>query len=139
MELKDLIGKHILTGVDLYNKDIKEEYGSGFESCNCISFVLDDITYTAIEDPEDGYRSCMREIKVSKYKVKNIFPEVEVLVRDMGDEKYHTHNDALEFIDIKNGKVILTVGTENTDDYYPYFTSEFVPENMSLNNIIREE
>ncbi len=134
INLKDLIGKHILTGVDLWNKKVKESYGDYYEDCECVSFVLDGVTYTAIEDPEDGYRSCMSEIGISKNDVvKNIFPPVEVLVREMSDDDYE-ENEAIEFIDTQNGKIILTVGTKNINDYYPYFVSEFVPENMSINS-----
>jgi len=55
MELKDLAGEHILTGVDFENETI-EKY------CEAVNFILDNETYTAIQDPNDGYRSCMREI-----------------------------------------------------------------------------
>ena len=129
IKLEKLIGKHVLTGVDLYNKEIKNMYDNDFEDAECISFVLDGITYTAIEDPNDAYRSSLDKIGISKHKIKNLFPPVRVLVRVRPDDVTEEF-DALEFLNIANGKIILTVGTGNTGDYYPYFISEFIPENM---------
>lgn len=42
-------------------------------------------------------------------------------------------DDILVFVDVKNGKEILKVGTGNTDDYYPYCVLEYTPENLSCN------
>jgi hypothetical protein len=33
----------------------------------------------------------------------------------------------------KDGLVILEVGTDNNDDYYPSFVSSWKPENMAVN------
>lgn len=129
MELNELVGMHQLTGVDLDNASIKT-WGDNFENCQVINFVLDGQTYTATEDPEDGYRSCMREIVASDHEVKNKF-SCEVLGK-MREDKYEK-NDVLELIDAITGKVVLSVGTGNTDDYYPYWVAEFTPENMASN------
>jgi len=69
---------------------------------------------------------------VSDYEVKNMFPEIEVLGRKTPDDNYEK-NDCIEFIDVKNGKVVLRVGTMNTNGYYPFFEATFTPENMSTN------
>jgi hypothetical protein len=132
MELEDLVGKHILSGVDEDSKSI-ERYGS-LENCNVINFVLDGTTYSATEDPEDGYRSSMDEIIVSDFTVKNSFAGIEVLGIMRGTTDY-SKNDVIDFFDTKNGKLVLSVGTENTDDYYPSFVASFVPENMSVNDL----
>lgn len=129
MELKDLIGLHKLSGVDITNQQVKSEYGSGFEDCQCISFCLDGKVYTAIEDPGDGYRSSMREIKISDIELKNKFPAVKVMGVMKPDDNY-AKNETLQLLNIKTGQVILEVGKDNTDDYYPYFVSNFTPENM---------
>ena len=44
-----------------------------------------------------------------------------------------SNNDILEMIDIRNGKTVLRVGTNCYDSYYPYFVSEWVPENLYCN------
>jgi hypothetical protein len=41
-----------------------------------------------------------------------------------------SNNDILHLRSAKTGKLILSVGTSNTDDYYPSFVSDFVPETM---------
>jgi hypothetical protein len=48
------------------------------------------------------------------------------------NDKYEEH-DILDLIDVVTGKVVLSVGTGNTDDYYPYWVAEFTPENMGAN------
>lgn len=122
MELKDFVGEHFLTGVDF----------DSYEDCQAVNFILDGQTYTAIEDPNDGYRSNMREIKESAVLVRNIFTPCRVLGR-MKDDSDYEQNDVIEFIDLSTGKIVLEVGTGNTDDYYPYWVATFTPENMAIN------
>lgn len=129
MELNELVGLHELTGVD-FNTESVESYGV-FEDCNTINFVLDGKTYTAVEDPEDGYRSAMGEIKVSDFKVSNLFAPIRVFA-SMRVTKYDD-SDILDFHDLKNGKVVLSVGTDYSDSYYPSYVADFTPENMHVN------
>ena len=156
MELKDLVGEHILSGVDMTSKPY---WGYRYQDCQVINFVLDGITYSAIEDPDcqvidfvldgitysaiedldDGYRTMMGEIKViTEPVVSNAFPGQEVVARMLPDSKYEK-NEVLEIIDIRTGKTVLQVGTANTDDYYPYFVAEFTPENMFINKDVAKE
>ena len=130
MELTDLVGNHILSGVDRIKKPSDRSYYH--EDYEVINFVLDGKTYTAIEDPEDGYRSCLQEIFVSEEPTLNTFPGQEVVGR-MADNKDGQINEILELIDVTTGKVVLAIGTANTDDYYPYWVADFNPENMSIN------
>jgi len=130
MELKELVGKHILTGVDFETIQLPEDAWE--PEAQGINFVLDGKTYTAIEDPEDGYRSCMEKIFVSDKKIKNTFEAVEV-VGSMKPEGDYEVNETIQFIDTKNGKLVLEVGTDNIDDYYPYFVANFTPENIHYN------
>ncbi len=120
MNLMDLIGLKELTGVDFDTESTND--------AQTIYFVLDGKTYAASEDPVDGYRSCMKDIIESKYKVKNKFRPCRVLgtMRDGGC-------DILDFIDVKTGKVVLSVGTDDADDYYPCWVARFTPENMWIN------
>jgi len=131
MELNELLGPHKLTGVDMNNESLNT-YGSYFEDCQVINFVLDGKTYTATEDPNDGYRSNMRDIVKSKYNVKNKFPPCKVLGVMREKDEHHSH-DILDLIDVKTNKVVLSVGTEDTDDYYPTWVGIFTPENMAIN------
>jgi hypothetical protein len=127
MELKDLVGEHKFSGIDFDSESIKN-YADYFEDCQVVNFILDRKTYTAIEDPEDGYRSCMKEIKEGKTKVKNIFAPIRVLGIMKPDDR--DKNDVLQLYNISNGKIVFEVGTENIDDYYPCWVASFTPENL---------
>jgi hypothetical protein len=135
VDMQSLVGKHLLSGVDESELSV-EQYSGHFENCQCINFILDGITYTAIENPEDGYRSCLDNILITETKVTNKFAPVEVLVSYLDKQKneyYSEDCDLLEFVDTKNGKLVLQIGTGNTNDYYPYFVASWTPENLSVN------
>lgn len=123
MELKDLVGKHLLDAIDFSNERFDE-----YEDSQVCRFRLDGKVYSAIEDPSDGYRSSMRELIVDKItKMDNHFSPVEVVaVHRTGN--YENEDDILELINISTGKVILEVGTVSVDDYYPTFIANFHPE-----------
>jgi len=121
-----------LSGVSMGNEAVKEAWGDGFENCQVINFILDKKVYTAIEDPSDGYRSHMRELKITKNKVDNKFPPQSVL-GIMRGKTYGNENEVVDFYDLTTAKLVLSVGTESTDDYYPHFVAEFTPKNMAIN------
>lgn len=136
ISLQDLVGEHMLSGVDTATIS-KTTWGSGMEDCNVINFILDGVTYSAIEDPSDGYRSSMEEIRiVTDVKVKNVFEPIKVIAEYVAEDvnRYRGHAcDILELYDASNKLKVLEVGTDNSDDYYPSFVASFSPENMSLN------
>lgn len=131
VDLDSLIGLHVLDAVDTDTTKVKK-WSDSFEDANMIRFRLDGKVYTAVEDPSDGYRSSMEKLFVSGAAMKNTFLGCKVLARKKGRSDYH-ENDTLEFIDVVTGKVVLEVGTDNHDDYYPCFVSSFMPENMAVN------
>lgn len=132
MELSDLIGKHNLAGVDMWIVPFKEEWQERYQDAQAILFELDGVSYQAIEDPEDGYRSMMREIQPVGILPNNRFAPVEVLaVMRLAEVRYG--NDILDMYDTITGKLVLSVGTDHNDDYYPSFVAEFTPENMAPN------
>lgn len=131
MELTDLIGEHVLSGVDFVNEEVKT-WGDNYEPCQVMRFRLDGIVYQVVEDPSDGYRSSMREISVAELPITNEFEGVRVVGRhDTGDT--HDRNDILVLTDVVTGKDVLWAGTSNFDDYYPSFVANFTPENMEIN------
>ncbi|MDE2590002.1 MAG: hypothetical protein KGL95_10110 [Patescibacteria group bacterium] len=133
VELKQLIGKHKLSGVDFENESIKRYEYSDFEDCQVIRFCIDGKTYIGLEDPSDGYRSCMKECFVVKEKPKNMFKSIEVYCIMKEPYDYHEH-DMLQVYDTKTNKIILEVGTKDISDYYPSFVANWYPENMCLNS-----
>lgn len=129
MELKDLCGMHELSGVDTGAYTDLDFHGYNCYA-NYIRFRLDGVTYEAVEDPDDGYRSYMGEIKETHEKIRNTFPPVKVnCVMDKEP------NDILIMRDDLNGKEILYVGTNYEDDYYPICTFIWMPENMACNEV----
>lgn len=135
IKLKNLIGLKRLSGVD-FKSSIKRKSDwedDEFEDANCCRFVLEGTVYCAVENPSDGYRSSMRELLVNpEGKVENRFPPILVLCRHISKSEYKSA-DLLELIDVKTAEVVLLVGTDNTEDYYPVFVASFRPENMISN------
>ncbi|MBK7357536.1 hypothetical protein [Propionivibrio sp.] len=133
MELKELAGEHLFDAVDFSDEQVKT-WGDEFEACQVMRFRLDGNVYVAVEDPSDGYRSCMNELTVCEdATMKNVFEPVKVIGRHRDKGTYNSIDDVLELIDAGTGKVVLEVGTENTDDYYPCFVAAFHPEAMTPN------
>ena len=112
--MKRLVGEHLLTAV-AYGKD-----GNGV-------FKLDGVTFEAVEDPDDGYRSYMDELKIAN-AIPDMY-EIPVLV-SLDDEGDH---NIIEMRDRRNGKTVLIVGTEDVTDYYPCYVFDYQPKNIFEN------
>lgn len=134
MELQDLVGEHVLDAVDCSNEQVKT-WGGGFENCSVIRFRLDGKVYVATEDPSDGYRSCMNDIVevIPPPAMQNVFAPQRVIARHHDVSTHGDGADILELVDAFTNKVVLEVGTDNKDVYYPSFVSSFHPENMACN------
>ena len=116
-------GTHFLSGVDF--NTLEQPYD---DEATSMSFILDGQTYTALEDSEDGYRSCLAGLfQFPGTLVKNTFTPVQVTARPMpdGDDK----NEVVEYV-LENGQTVLSFGTEGYDDYYPMCNLHFNPEVM---------
>jgi len=112
-----LLGEHSLTGVDF----------SGRRSGNGIRFILDGVTYEVTEDECDGYRSSANPMVVTDYPITNVFPAVKVIGSEDADDEILVLRDAETQLEV------IRVGTGDAWDYYPYFISEFNPQNMAIN------
>lgn len=131
MKLKDLCGKHILSGVEVGSTE--DEYG---ELAHYMMFTLDGTTYRALEDPDDGFRSFCRELEIVECKCKTKLPDIEVYceyIDIIGKGVWDEDADVLVVVDAKSQLPILRVGTGNTHDYYPYCVMHWIPENMAIN------
>jgi len=120
MELKDLVGRHMFSGI---------EEGQIGQDCNTIKFTLDSIHYMAVEDPNDGYRSYLSDVVITDEAPKYVFPPVPVVCTTDNI----IDNDILEFYDIITHSLVLRIGTENLDDYYPTCIIDYYPENLNIN------
>jgi hypothetical protein len=124
----DVVGTGYLSGVDF----AQEISGSSRDGswAQTVSFRFDGMSYMATEDPEDGYRSSLKDLAIyDKLDIKNTFPEVLVTAEIKETDGEYT----LTFYSADNLRPILTIGTNSTDSYYPYFVAEFMPQNMPIN------
>lgn len=128
--MESLCGSHVLSGVDLGNSSLKQ-WDERFEDCCWIRFVLDGVIYQATEDPSDGYRSSMEDLAIVTDPVVNVFPPhmVTGTIRTTGE-----YGEVLSFTDERTGKVVLEVGTDTSDNYYPNFVAFFDPTAMAANH-----
>lgn len=133
--LDNLVGEHVLTGVDFGSVTFTEGYHEGETADTCV-FELDDEVYTATEDPSDGYRSSMESITKGGATVSNRFPPCRVVgsMKVAEEGSYESSHDVLQFRDVTTGQIVLEVGTGNTDDYYPYYVANFDPKAMEINS-----
>ena len=131
MELKDLVGLHVLQGIEVGTTKLKRFF---YDECNFVKFTLDGVTYLALENPDDGYRTYMEELEIVDEPCKFALPDINVLCKMREQGKYTAGDNVLSFVDVKCGKEILAIGTENNDDYYPLCIMEYKPENMACNS-----
>ena len=130
------MGSGVLTGVQMTSLAPREQWD---DSAQQVLFELNGITYAATEDPNDGYRSSLDTLLVVNERLINRFPPVQValMMRTSGpeddDSDYWRDGQILDFVDLASMKVVLSIGTDNTDDYYPWFVGVFLPENLSCN------
>ena len=99
----------------------------GFYGVDGNEFKLGRKIWLAIEDPDDGYRSYLGSIEVSKENTEGIFfrkPLAKVKVVSVDDRSFN----GFELIDEKDQHCWLMVGTDCLDDYYPYFVFNYQPK-----------
>ena len=118
-----LLGPHVLTGCDECSEHPLFPYA------NSLAFKLDGVALFAIEDPDDGYRSALSDILVCPdATISNTFAACDVMGR------YGKEDTLIELVDRITGKVVITIGTDNSDYYYPSFIGSFDPTAMAVNN-----
>ena len=137
MKLENLCGKHKLLGIEqmtvqrpsLWNDDELEDR-------NGVAFRMDGVTYLAVENPEDGYRSHCENLEeipnIPRYRIPDIAVVCSMKPNDTNGFGSGNHN-ILVVTDEITGKVVMEIGTENYDDYYPCYIFEYTPENLVCN------
>lgn len=109
-----------------------------------IAFGIDDFVVAFFCDPSDGYRSsCLAPWFATDDNYMgartNLFSYaadgkrevgIPVIIKDTSGRDHRPYGewDGVSIIDARNKLVIANVGTDNTDDYYPSFTSEWMPD-----------
>jgi hypothetical protein len=121
VEFKDLVGVQMLDAVD---------YGALDGAANIMRVRLCGVTYVFEEDPDDGYRSHLRDVRVadtSDLPIKNVIPMTIV------DCELDQDGGILLIKDRANGKVVIEAGTDYSDNYYPFCIMHWNPENLQVN------
>ncbi len=110
---------------DSFKCELYQFYGVDANSFR-ISFGGEKITLEAVEDPDDGYRSYLECIRVSKENnlIFNNIPYALIKIVITNDSGYQ----GFEFRGFDDDHVWLRVGTNLYDDYYPYFVFEYTPK-----------
>lgn len=126
--LKDLVGgPYLLKGVDT---PAVGEHKLG----DWIRFNLDDQVFEATRDDCDEYRSSLRDIVMTDTKVTNTFRGVKVTARMKTErrdaQEWGSEWDVLQLVHVKTGKVVLEVGTDESDSYYPSWEAHWWPERL---------
>ena len=131
MKLRELVGTHILDAVDFGSRQVRGWCG-GFEDSQVMRFRLDGQVYVAVEDPEDGYRSCLEDLFRSEAEdISTSFEPVRVVARHRTRGSCGDKDDVLELVDFWSGQVVIEVGTEAVACEYPGFVAAFYPEAMT--------
>jgi hypothetical protein len=94
-------------------------------------FVLSYSRYEAVEDPSDGYRSCLGA--VNRAFGDDYYSTVAEVTITYHDEEYKNEYDGTYRREVykltdRDGHVWLMFGTDNSDDYYPCFVFEYQPK-----------
>ena len=124
---RDMVFKHFaaLEGMTL-------EYFGADTASN--EFKVDRIIFKVLEDPDDGYRSHLGVIEYGEQSNSIFFRKPLAKVR-IETYEGRPHSDwgsasdqGYQLVDIEDGHVWLEFGTDNTDDYYPYFVFRHKPK-----------
>jgi hypothetical protein len=134
--LKDLVGEHMLSGFDISKKTIKDTRDKTVE-VNVVRFILDGITYEAVENPDDGQRSFLGELEITEEKVSNTFPPQKVICQMkpsiLDAFSIQACYDILEITDAVTNKVVAEIGTDMSMLYYPVCITYWNPKNLAIN------
>lgn len=131
---EDICGERQLLAI---RTDIRHPFNS---EANGVALDLGDLTVFVFEDPNDGYRSAAASPLFAKgslceFGVSPDYIRAPVRIekwRPRPDEHYSGECEGLRFIDTRNGKTVLLLGTSNTDDYYPSFVCDWQPQNLAV-------
>ncbi|MDO8688648.1 MAG: hypothetical protein Q7R39_01305 [Dehalococcoidia bacterium] len=119
----------MISGTDVMEK-LEGRTFSFFGVCN-EQFKLDDTVYEAVEDEDDGYRSMLKAVIVAP-EAKGIFFQksvAKVICTELEENRKDGIFSGWVFTELLESgpHVWLTVGTGNSDDYYPYFVFNYKP------------
>ena len=121
-------GWHELSG--FCDSTVRDSYND--EDVNALIICIDGKNYLCYEDPDDGYRS-HSEFKETEQECTNTFPPQRVMIKKYDEENNYDKNHGIKIYS-PDFELILHVGTQNYDDWYPMAVWEWHPENLPINN-----
>jgi len=103
------------------------------------TFKIDNIVFRVLEDPEDGYRSCLGTLDYTDDHNSIFFntPISRVKIQPyttMGSSKWDSSDEnelvgsGYRLVDEEDSHIWLEFGTDYSDDYYPYFLFRYYPK-----------
>lgn len=127
MKLEDLCGDRTLNAI---RTDVRHPFDA---DANGVAIELDNHVIFIFEDPSDGYRSSAATPlfglgSLYEYAATPVYIRVPVTVAMRTGT-----SEGIQLTDRRNGKVVLEVGTDNTDDYYPSYICNWMPQNIAEN------
>lgn len=127
-------GYHYLTGIG--ETWIHDDYSD--EDMHGIIVQIDGENYVAYEDPDDGYRSYGRFHKTD-IAPKTIFPRQRVYIFTEEIDTYDEDDFPVRLSILRihrygyGREIILEIGTDHSDTYYPVAIFHWHPENLPIN------
>ena len=126
---------HVFSHFSALEGMIMSYYGADTSSHE---FKLDDIIFRVLEDPNDGYRSCLGVIEYGDQSNAIFFkrPLASVRVVEFDEENSELYNrfehnvraQGYRLVDVTDGHVWVEFCTSNYDDYYPCFIFRHNPK-----------
>jgi hypothetical protein len=94
-------------------------------------YKLDDTVWEAKEDESDGYRSYLDSVQLREETGNLTFQS-----RSLGTVNVvPSHGiDGWDIVDVEDGHVWLTIGTDHSDNYYPSFVFQYNPRDSRFYN-----
>ena len=132
-DLKDFEGKHLFGGADIFQGTGRDHWNEKEENTFC-RFCIDGVFYETYGDPDDGYRGYLESIKrtfdYGPTLLNHFVPVDIVYVSEKAEYGFHVQCDLIKIINVENDKIILELGTEEIDSYYPEYIIDYCPENL---------
>ena len=97
---------------------------------NCFKIAVDGKIYIfeAVEDEQDGYRSCLGCFELVDGTQENLVFYEAPMAFVVIDEETEGMIYGYTFVDVETGHKWLQIGTDESDSYYPAFVFDYVPD-----------
>jgi hypothetical protein len=127
--------KHVFTHLSSLEGMILEYYGADSASHE---FNIEGITFKVLADPDDGYRSHLGVVEYGDQSSAIFFrkpiAKVRIETYEGRSQDYVKADQGYKLVDVEDNHTWLEFGTDNTDDYYPYFVFRHLPKRRKVEN-----